>query len=124
MTTYERIEFSERARRVFAPGKACAAAVKMAAAKLATELGVSWGRAHELLKGRALPTVKEMDFIRTKDGAWCPVEKKAKPPLLERMHDRIEDIFEFVEGLKARRRAKREARLSQKHITERLYDRA
>jgi hypothetical protein len=130
MTTYERIEFSERARRVFAPGAACSAAVKRAAIQLAERLGCSWGRAIELMKGRALPTVREMDLIRTLDGAWCPQERKAKPPIMERVHDKIEDIWETIQKFKPiadrmeKRRVKREARLSMKSLPERLYDRA
>jgi hypothetical protein len=107
MTTYERIEFSERARRVFSPGKACVGAVKIAASNLAERFGVSWGRAKELLKGRALPTVREMDLIREMDGAWCPVERKVKPDMLERMHDKIDALYSaYVERREAKRARK------------------
>jgi hypothetical protein len=120
MTTYERIEFSERARRVFNPASACASPLKSAITKCADTLGVSWNRARDLLRGKALPTVREMDIVREKDGVWCNRLKRAKA----RIEDKIEDIWEFVEGLKARRTAKREARLSQKSVITRMYDRA
>jgi hypothetical protein len=121
MSTYERIEFRDRARRVFSPGKACAAAVKIAANDLAERFGISWGRAKELLKGRALPSVREMDLIRELDGVWCQTERKAKPALMERVHDKIEDIWEFVTELKRKRIERKRA---SKPVSERLYDRA
>jgi hypothetical protein len=114
MSTYERIEFSERARRVFSPGKACAGSVKIAANGLAERLGVSWGRAKELVKGRALPTVREMDLIRELDGVWCNRMKRAKAAV----EDKIEDIWEFVTELKRKRK---ERSLSKKGFIERAY---
>jgi hypothetical protein len=117
MTTYERIEFAERARRVFNPNSACQSAVKTAINRCSDTLGVSWNRARDLLRGKALPTVREMDIIREKDGVWCTRLKRAKA----RIEDKIEDIWEFVADLKARRKAKREARLSQKSVITRMY---
>lgn len=127
MTTYERIEFAERARRVFNPDSACQSAVKSAINRCSDTLGVSWNRARDLMRGKALPTVREMDIVRARDGVWCDRLKRAKA----RIEDKIEDVVEAIHRLEAkadaffeRRKAKREARLSQKPITERLFDRA
>jgi hypothetical protein len=117
---YARDEFVETSRRVFAPGKACAAAVKQAINACAKTFKISEHRARDLMRGRLTPRVEEMDKLRELDGRWCRIKRAAK----ETTHEMIEEIAEFVRDLKARRKAKREARLSQKHPLERMYDRA
>jgi hypothetical protein len=117
---YARDEFVETSRRVFNPGSACAASVKRAINECAKVFKISQHRARDLMRGKAVPRVEEMDKLRELDGRWCRIKRAAKATT----HEMIEEIAEFVRDLKARRRAKREARLSQKNITERLFDRA
>lgn len=108
MTTYERIEFSDRARRVFNPAKACASPIKAAITACQRALDISWNRARDLLRGKALPTVKEMDFVRSLDGVWCPTEQKAKPDIMERMHDKIDAIYQAYVERRERKRARKD----------------
>lgn len=110
-----REEFSETAKRVFAPGCAQGGNVKAAIAKCSKVLGISWDRARDLLRKRREPRVHEMDTLRELDGRWCNRLKRAK----ERVEDKIDAIYEFVETLKAKRKAKREARLSKSSFVER-----
>ena len=117
---YARDEFVETSRRVFNPGSACAAAVKRAINECAKVFKISPHRARDLMRGKAVPKVEEMDKLRELDGRWCNRLKRARAQI----EDKIEDIWEFVSELKARRKAKREARLSQKSIVDRMYDRA
>ena len=115
---YARDEFMETARRVFAPGRACAASVKGAENRCAKILGVSAHRARDLMRGKALPRVEEMDVIRSLDGRWCNKLRQMKASMSEQVHE----IWEFVQTIKPRMRAKREARKSS--IVERVMDRA
>jgi hypothetical protein len=131
MKTYPQQEFAETAPRLFAPSRAINGCIKDGITKLQKACGISsWHRARELWLGRTRPTVEEMDRLRELDGRWCNKARRAVQPLMERMHERIEDVWEAIQKFKpiAERvekiRIKREARLSQKHITERLYDRA
>lgn len=114
---YARDEFVETARRVFNPGAACAAAVKRAINQCAKVFNVSPHRARDLMRGKAVPKVEEMDKLRELDGRWCTKAKRAVEPLLERMHDKIDALYSaYVE--------RRERKRAQKPIVERMYDRA
>lgn len=95
--SYSRKEFKERAHRLYAPIKAMGGCVKVAIQKLHEDLVAhrgrySFHRARELWLGRARPTVEDIDFIREKDGAWCPEEKKAKPDLMQSILDEVKAI--------------------------------
>jgi hypothetical protein len=119
----ESIEFIERAQRVFAPQRPHGGCVKAALAKLQDTLGILPHRARDLMRGKIEPKVREMDKIRELDGVWCNRLKRAKA----RIEDKIEDIWETIQKFKPiaermeKRKAKREARLSNKSIIERMY---
>lgn len=102
--SYASTEMSERLRRIYAPTLARGGMCKQAVTKIARDLKVRQGRAFNLFFGRAKPTVEEIDHVREMDGVWCREERKAKPNLMERMHDKIEDMHEaFMEWREERR---------------------
>jgi hypothetical protein len=109
---YGRKEFKERVRRLYAPVKAMGGCVKVAIHQLHMDMEAHMGRfsfhrARELWLGRAKPSIEEIDFIRAKDGVWCLEHKKAKPDLMERMHDKIDALYSaYVERREAKRARK------------------
>ena len=110
------------ARQLFAPSAAHGGCVKSGIAKFRDFLSKHYrptgeNRARELFMGRIRPHVEEIDLLREKAGLWC---RKKGAAARERVEDKIDAIYEFVESLKAKRKAKREARLSQSSFIERV----
>lgn len=103
---YARDEFVETSRRVFAPGTACAAAVKRAINACADTFKISEHRARDLMRGRLTPRVEEMDKLRELDGRWCRIKRAAK----ETTHDMIEEVVDFVRELKRKRQERKRSR--------------
>jgi hypothetical protein len=119
MENYASSEFAETATRVFAPVRAGAGGVKAGITKLQNACKIStWHRARELWLGRTRPSVEEMDRLRKLDGRWCDKARRAVKPALEAMHDKIDDIYEFVSEWKRKRK---ERSLSKKGFIERAY---
>lgn len=106
--TYAQEEFVERGRRVFAPKTAQNGCVKEAITKASKALNIRWHRARDLLRGKAVPSVPEMDALREMDGVWCRQERQAKPDLMERMHDKIDALYHAYVERRERKRAQKD----------------